>query len=361
MKNKIVLTGGGSAGHVTPNLSLIPDLQNAGWEIHYIGTKKGIESKVVPKDSVIYHSVKAGKWRRYFDWKNLTDIFNVFLGICKSTLIIRKIKPNVIFSKGGFVSVPIVIGGWLNRVPVILHESDLTPGLANKLSTPFAQNICTSFAETLDFLPKNKSIHVGSPIRQELISGDASNGLSFCGFVEGKPILMVLGGSLGSVKINKLIRDNIYDILNKFQIVHICGKGKLDKGFNEIQGYRQFEYVQKEMADLFKITDIAVGRAGSNSIFEFLYLKIPSLLIPLPKTASRGDQILNAAMFSELGYSKMLQEENLTDEAFLDALDELFHDKEKYIQKMMRAKLPDGKENIVKLINQFNIERNVMQ
>lgn len=238
----------------------------------------------------------------------------------QATVQIRKIKPRVIFSKGGYVSVPVVIAGWLNRVPVIAHESDLTPGLANRISTPFVHQLCTSFEETLNFLPSTKSLHVGSPIREDLLNGDRETGLRLCGFNDQKPIVLILGGSLGSVKLNKCVRDTLPVLLENFQIVHLCGKGKMDNEWIGIEGYKQFEYVDKEMSHIYKITDIAVARSGSNSIFEFLRLRIPSLLIPLPKTASRGDQIINAATFERLGYSKTLLEEHITNEIFVKEL-----------------------------------------
>ncbi|WHX50776.1 undecaprenyldiphospho-muramoylpentapeptide beta-N-acetylglucosaminyltransferase [Paenibacillus woosongensis] len=354
--DKIILTGGGTSGHVTPNLSLLPSLLDSGWEIHYFGTQNGIESKIVPRQFVTYHSIKAGKWRRYFDWKNFIDPINVLIGIMQATVQIRKIKPRVIFSKGGYVSVPVVIAGWLNRVPVIAHESDLTPGLANRISTPFVHQLCTSFEETLNFLPSTKSLHVGSPIREDLLNGDRETGLRLCGFNDQKPIVLILGGSLGSVKLNKCVRDTLPVLLENFQIVHLCGKGKMDNEWIGIEGYKQFEYVDKEMSHIYKITDIAVARSGSNSIFEFLRLRIPSLLIPLPKTASRGDQIINAATFERLGYSKTLLEEHITNEIFVKELFEVYKKRNDYIENMKKAAVPDGKSNILHILKKYKSE-----
>lgn len=351
---KIILTGGGTGGHVIPNIALISELKKTNWEIHYIGTKNGIEKSILENEDIIYHEVSAGKLRRYFDIKNFSDPFRVIYGIKQSIGLVKEIKPNIIFSKGGFVSVPVVIGGWFNKVPVIIHESDFTPGLANKLSMPFATKICINFQETKDDLPKNKVVYTGTPIRNELLSGDYEKGLHLCGFKDKKPIVLVMGGSLGSRNINKLVRDTILKLLNNFNIVHICGKGNIDEKLINLSGYKQFEYINKEQPHIFKISDIVISRAGANSIYEFLYLKIPSILIPLSSKSSRGDQILNAKSFEKQGFCKVLEETNLNSEIFLNNILELYNNRKAYINNMSKKSIPNGTLEILKIINEYS-------
>lgn len=348
---RIVLTGGGTAGHVTPNIALIAELKNQGWEIHYIGTKDGIEHKLISEISgVTYHSVKSGKLRRYIDIKNLTDPFRVIAGIGQSVNLIRKIQPEIIFSKGGFVSVPVVMGGWLNRIPVIVHESDITPGLANKIATKFAKVVCTTFPETVEHFSQGKAVHTGTPIRKELFVGKADRGKRISGFVEDKPVILVMGGSLGAVAINQTIRSLLNKLTRRFNIIHICGNGNFDSSLDNYPGYKQFEYVSDELPNLMALTDLVVSRAGANSIYEFLALKKPALLIPLPLSASRGDQILNARSFQKQGFSKVLEQESMTDDTLYDHIVDLFHNREKYIKAMEESDAGNGIEKVLKLI-----------
>jgi len=349
---KIVLTGGGTAGHVTSNIALIPELKKQGWEIHYIGTQDGIEHKLISDiPGVTYHSVKSGKLRRYLDIKNLTDPFKVMAGIGQSINIIRKLKPQVIFSKGGFVSVPVVVGGWFNRIPVIVHESDITPGLANKIATRFAKTVCTTFPETVKHFAPGKAIHTGTPIRQELFLGNADRGRQLCGFSSDKPVILVMGGSLGAVAINKAIRALLNKLTRRFQIVHICGKGNYDSVLEGYPGYKQFEYVNEELPHIMAMADLIVSRAGANSIFEFLALKKPALLIPLPLSASRGDQILNARSFEKQGFSKVLEQDNMTEDTLYDHIMDIYYNREKYYKAMNESNTGNGIEKVLELIN----------
>lgn len=346
------MTGGGSAGHVTPNLALIPKLRELGYEVEYIGTCDGIERKIIEEHNIKYHIISGGKLRRYFDIKNFSDPFKVIKGIWQAYDIIRKQKPDIIFSKGGFVSVPVVIGGFLNRVPVIAHESDMTPGLANKLSSPYCTKICVTFPETLAKLNKNKAILTGTPIRKELLKGNKTKGLTICGFTDYKPVLFIMGGSLGAKVINEAVRRNLDKILLNFNIIHICGKGNIENSCKSKKNYKQFEYINEELPDLMAAADIVVSRAGANSIFEFLALKKPNLLIPLSAKSSRGDQILNAASFAKSGYSMIIDEENLDDKIFLEKVNELYKNRETYIKNMSESKIGSGVEAIVKLIDE---------
>lgn len=351
MKKKIVLTGGGSAGHVTGNLALLPKLQGADWEIEYIGSRDGIEREMIEGIGLKYHPIAVGKLRRYFDLKNLKDPFKVMQGVWQAYHVLRRAKPNIVFSKGGFVAVPVVIGAWLNRIPVVIHESDLTPGLANKLCTPFAEKVCVTFGETLKHLPSEKAVHTGSPIREEVLQGDAKRGFAFTGLQPGIPVLLIIGGSLGSEKINQAIRANLDTLLQSYQILHICGKGHLDPALEGRAGYRQFEFVTQELPDLFAMTDLFISRAGANAIFEFLALKKPNLLIPLSRAASRGDQILNAKSFEKAGYSRVLFEEDLTDESLLQAIEATQANRQNYLAAMQTSTVSDAVSTILNLIN----------
>ncbi|MCA0757808.1 undecaprenyldiphospho-muramoylpentapeptide beta-N-acetylglucosaminyltransferase [Paenibacillus sp. N4] len=335
---KIMFTGGGSAGHVTVNLALIPRFLEEGWSVGYIGSEAGIERKLIaPISEVTYYPISTGKLRRYMDIQNVKDPFKVVKGLFQAYRLIKSNKPNVIFSKGGFVSVPVVIGAWLNKVPVLIHESDLTPGLANRISIPFATGVCTTFPETGSMLRGNKSRHVGAVVREEVRKGDAERGRAYCGFTRSKPVILVMGGSLGARKINQTVRQALTKLTKQFQIVHLCGKNQVDPSLN-ISGYKQFEYVNEELPDVLAMTDIVVSRAGSNSIYEFLALKKPMLLIPLTKEQSRGDQILNAQSFEKSGYCEVLYEEKLTADSLVREVEQLYGKRQVYIDTMSRTK-----------------------
>lgn len=334
---KIILTGGGTAGHVTPNIALIPELQKRGYEIHYIGSKDGIEKKLMADFDIPYYGISSGKLRRYFDVKNFTDPVRILKGYAEAAKLIKKIEPDVIFSKGGFVTVPVVLAARRKKVPCVLHESDLSPGLANKLCIPSATAICANFPETLSHLPEEKAHLTGSPIRRELFSGNRLKGLDFCGFNTGKPVILVIGGSLGSVCVNEAVRGILPQLLEKFQIIHLCGKGKLDEELQGTEGYVQFEYIQKELCDLLDAADLVISRAGANAICELLALHKPNILIPLSLNASRGDQILNAESFEKQGFSFVIREEDLTGEKLLDAVNEVYGKKNTYINAMAES------------------------
>lgn len=354
MGKKIVLTGGGTAGHVTPNIALLPALKAAGYEIEYIGSYEGIEKTLIENEGIPYYGISTGKLRRYFDLKNFSDPFRVIKGFSEAKSLLKQIKPDIIFSKGGFVAVPVVRAAASLNIPVIAHESDMTPGLANKLSFPVATKVCATFDETLKYLPDGKGVITGSPIRAELLSGDRNKALSYTGFNEEKPVLLVIGGSLGAGAINEAIRRILSKLLESFQIIHICGKGKLDPTLNQQEGYIQYEYVADELKDLFALSDIVVSRAGSNAVCELLALNKPNLLIPLSANASRGDQVLNAHSFEKKGYSLVLEEENMTDESLYQSIENLFNNKDNYIKVMEQSKNHNAVETIVALIEECN-------
>lgn len=351
---KIVLTGGGTAGHVTPNIALIPVLKEQGYEISYIGSYTGIEKKLIEEMDIPYYGIATGKFRRYFDVKNFTDPFRVIKGMFQAKKLLKQINPDVVFSKGGFVSVPVVRAASKCNIPAISHESDMTPGLANKLSAKHAVKVCCNFPETVEIIPNGKGLLTGTPIRKELLTGDKVAGLSLCGFNSEKPVLMVIGGSLGALHVNEAIRAILPELIRQYQVIHVCGKGKVDKSFYSTTGYYQFEYVNSELKDLFAAADIVVSRAGANVICELLAMKKPNLLIPLPAASSRGDQILNANSFKKQGYSAVLEEENMTNETLLEAINTLYKNREQYIEKMSSSRLNDSTNIIINLINKYS-------
>lgn len=348
----IVLTGGGTAGHVTPNIALIPSLQEEGWNIQYIGSKKGIEKELIEKTNIPYHGISSGKLRRYMSVENLKDPFKVVKGLFEAYNLLRKIKPNVVFSKGGFVTVPVVLAARMLGIPVIIHESDITPGLANKIASKGAKVICVNFPETLKYVG-NKGILTGTPIRKELFDGKAGVGRKLCGFEEDKPVLLVMGGSLGSVKINNCLRETLNDLQKDFNIVHICGKNNVDESLKGTKGYYQFEYVGEELPHLFAMADMMLSRAGANALAEIVALKLPNLLVPLSKETSRGDQILNANSMMKQGYSLVLQEEELTPETLMTNIHELYKNLNNYKASMMRSMDTSGTEKVMEQIRKY--------
>lgn len=351
-KYKIIMTGGGTAGHVTPNLALVPKLKENDFEIKYIGSKDGIEKEIIGDANIPYYEISSGKLRRYFDVKNFSDPLKVIKGISEASKILRKEKPDVIFSKGGFVAVPVVIAAFLKRIPVISHESDLTPGLANKISAPFCDKLCVTFRESLNYIKPGKGVLTGTPIRKEMLEGNASKGKKICGFTEDKEIIFIIGGSLGAKSINEEVRRNLDNILKNFNVIHICGKGNLKKNLEGKNGYIQYEYVKDELPHLLKCADYVISRAGANVIFELLALKKPTLLIPLSKKISRGDQILNANSFEKEGYAIVLDEDEMQEKngAFIEKLGELITKKEQLLNNMKNSKVSNGVNSIFDII-----------
>jgi len=348
---KILLTGGGTAGHVTPNIALMPRLKELGYDIHYMGSYEGIEKKLIADYDIPYYGIATGKFRRYFDPKNFSDPFRVIKGYAEARKIIKQIKPDIVFSKGGFVSVPVVRAAASLKVPCIIHESDMTPGLANKLCIPVADKICCNFPETLEFLPEDKAVLTGSPIRDELRKGDKISGLDFCGFNANKPVIMVIGGSLGAANVNAFVREALPELLKDFQVVHICGKEKVDNLLLTTEGYKQFEYVKTELKDIFAIADIVISRAGANAICELLALQKPNILIPLCN-GSRGDQILNAKSFESQGFSIVLEEDDITPNLLVEKVKELYEKRQEYANTMSQSSQLASIDTIIKLIEE---------
>ena len=350
-KKKIVLTGGGTAGHVSPNIALLPYLQEAGYEITYMGSKNGIEKNLIADFGLPYVGISTGKLRRYFDVKNFTDPFRVVNGFREARKFLKKYKPDVVFSKGGFVSVPVVRAAASLHIPCVIHESDMTPGLANKLCFGSAKKICCNFPETLGTLPANKAVLTGTPIRGELFTGDREKGLEICGFSAERPVLMIMGGSQGSVSVNNAVRSNLPELLKTFQIVHLCGKGNYDASLENVEDYRQFEYVKEDLKHIFAAADLLVSRAGANAICEILALGKPSLLIPLPTKGSRGDQILNANSFAQQGFSEVLEDEKASDQ-IVEKVTALYENRAKYCEAMKASHQTDAIPIIMGLIEE---------
>ena len=347
---KIVMTGGGTAGHVTPNLALVPLLKEKGYEIFYIGSYNGIEKKLVENAGITYYGISSGKLRRYHDWKNFTDPFRVIKGFSEANQLLKHIQPDVVFSKGGFVSVPVVMAAARQHIPATIHESDMTPGLANKLAIPFASKVCCNFPETMQYLPDGKAVHTGSPIRKELFSGNREAGLAFTGFSADKPVILIMGGSIGSRFINNAVWSSLDTLLEKFQIVHLVGKGNINNDLVGRAGYQQYEFISEQLNDIFAMTDLMISRAGANSISEILALKIPNILIPLSAAASRGDQILNAESYKKQGFSTVLQEEELTGELLVSSVEDVYARRDEIKEKMASSKLLDANSTILDLI-----------
>lgn len=349
MRKKIVLTGGGTAGHITPNIALLPRLEQKGYDVFYIGSYDGMEKRLMADFQIPYYGISTGKFRRYFDLKNFTDPFRVLKGFAEARKILKDIQPDLVFSKGGFVAVPVVRAAASLKIPCVIHESDMTPGLANKLCIPVAKKVCCNFPETLRTLPASKAILTGSPIREELLHGNREAAYRLCGFDSSKPVLMVIGGSLGSAAINQAVRESLPALLADFQIVHICGKDKIDNLLLNTNGYRQFEYLKTELKDVFAMADVVVSRAGANAICELLALKKPNLLIPLSAGASRGDQILNARSFEAQGFSMVLDEDYLSPGLLTEKVQELYFTRQTYIAAMSRSQQTNAISTLISL------------
>jgi UDP-N-acetylglucosamine--N-acetylmuramyl-(pentapeptide) pyrophosphoryl-undecaprenol N-acetylglucosamine transferase len=353
MMPMIVFTGGGTAGHVAPNIALIAELSQKTWKIVYIGSVQGIEKQMIEPLKIPFYGISSGKLRRYLSIKNILDPFKVVIGVVQAFFLLNKLKPNVVFSKGGFVAFPVVIAAWLNRIPVVAHESDMSPGLANRLCFPFVNKICLTFeAGKKHFKTQNKIEVTGTPIRKQLFAGNATNGLQLCGFTPDKPCILVIGGSLGAGSINRSIREALPQLTQDYQIIHLCGKGKLDPSLNNQEGYKQFEYADEELAHLFAAASIIISRAGANSLYEILALAKPHILIPLPAEVSRGDQIQNARYFEELGISQVIEDRSLNKDNLLQVLHELKNNKNDIYNKIIALNIKPATEKIVAIIEE---------
>lgn len=325
----IVLTGGGTAGHVMPNLALAPELKRAGFSLAYIGSR-GIEEELVKHAGIRFFQIRSGKLRRYFAFANLFDVLWVAVGIFQSFLLILRLRPACVFSKGGFVAVPVSIGAWLAGVPVVSHESDVSPGLANRIISRFARMNLYAFPETLGYLFGRPSRCVGIPVRPEIYLGERSKGLQLCGWSGSGldshlPVVLFMGGSQGAKFINEVLVSSLPELLKFCRVIHLTGRGKMNVAQLEAlpvevrSRYKFFDFLNQEMPDVLAASDLAVCRAGANSIFELLAIRKPMILIPLEK-GSRGDQVLNAASFNQQGLAKVLRESEITLDQFVSTI-----------------------------------------
>lgn len=332
-KIKIVLTGGGTAGHVLPHFAMLHLYKEAGWEILYIGSA-GIEKQLASNEGLRFREIRAGKLRRHLSFQNLLDIFWVLWGILQSLKIMHKERPQLVFSKGGYVSVPVAVAASLLKIPVITHESDLSPGLANRIITKFSKKILCAFPETVKQLPAQKGQWVGLPVRNDLHLGNKETGFELCHFWsdDPRPVILIMGGSQGATRINQAIEKTSSKILESFRLIHLTGKGKPTGLVKD--GYKEFEFVSDELKHLLAISDFVICRSGANTIFELLSLQIPMLMVPL-EIASRGDQVENALFFAKNNWGLILRESTLSPEKLLESLDEL-RDKAPSIKTAMK-------------------------
>lgn len=354
MKAKIVFTGGGSAGHVTPNMALIEAFLKDQVSVAYIGSISGIEKKLIEEMNIPYYGIQTGKLRRYLTWQHILEPFKMMYGLFQSFFLLHRIQPEVVFSKGGFVSFPVVVTAWLKRIPVVAHESDMTPGLANKLAVPFVKKICINFPPAAQYFKHPERVFVtGTPIREVLLQGNAHRALKMTGFTQDKPTIMVIGGSLGAKKINQMVRAILPMLLERYQVIHICGRGNIDTSLENAHGYRQFEFVGAELGDLFALSDMVISRSGANALYELLTLAKPHLLIPLSKDASRGDQIDNAAYFEEKGVSHVLQEKDMTAQTLISATEKVMLERDDLVTKVQTLGLRSATEKVKRVIESF--------
>jgi UDP-N-acetylglucosamine--N-acetylmuramyl-(pentapeptide) pyrophosphoryl-undecaprenol N-acetylglucosamine transferase len=335
---------------VVPNLPLMASMREAGWAVTYLGAGEP-EASLVEAQGIDFQRLPAGKLRRYFSLENLLDAFRTLGGIWRAFFALRRLKPAVVFSKGGYVGFPVVVGAWLNRVPVVAHESDLTPGLANRLSLPFVAAVCVNFADT-HFKTDVPIAHTGTPLRVALVNGSAERGRSFLDVQTGQPILLVVGGSLGAQAVNKVVREALA-VLGDYFVVHVCGPGRRDETLAGRPGYRQLEYVTDDWGDVLAAAELVISRAGANALFELVALGKPHVLVPLTRRASRGDQIENAEYAERQGWSFVLSEEALTPASLRAAVDTVAGDIEGFKRRLADAGLRDGTQAIVAEIERY--------
>ena len=342
---RAVVTGGGSAGHVVPALPIIEALKARDWGITYIGSDSGLEEQLVAPLGVPYVGVRPGKLRRYWSFENVIDAFRVPLSILHAFRVLRRIRPDVVFSKGGFVAFPVVVAAWLRRIPVVAHESDLSPGLANRLTLPFIASLCVNFDTT--GVNARRVVHTGTPVRESLVRGDRDRGLAAAGFSGDRPVLAVFGGSLGAERLNHIVRDALPSLTQTFDVLHVCGAGKVDPAYLETAGYEQRDFVGTEWGDMLASADVVVSRSGANSLYELLILRKPNLLVPLPASASRGDQIENAAFAASRGFSMVVAEADLTSALLVDRVTALRDEAPTWQERLHAFQAPDSTGLIV--------------
>lgn len=362
--SSLVLTGGGTAGHVWPNFALFDSLNSplshefkaGNLQVHYFGSHTGLERELVTKTmpSWNYHSIATGKFRRYVSLKNFFDPFRVLLGFWQSFWLLRKIKPFVVFSKGGFVSAPVVWAAWLNGIPVVIHESDATPALATKLTMPFARKILFAFPESIHHLPKffqKKAYEVGLPLRASLFGLSNEQGRAYFQFHNDKKVVLIFGGSLGAKVINENISHVLPELCTRYNIIHITGKNRIPHSTHP--DYRQFEFLKDDMKFAYAAANLAVCRAGASSIFELLNARIPMILIPLGLAASRGDQIINAQIFVRKGWAESYEENQFKGDTILKIIENSFKVLDKKKGVLIEAAINDSADKVASMLFEY--------
>ena len=343
---KILFCGGGSAGHVIPNIALIEQLDE--YAVSYIGTG-GIEEDICKSNGIEFYKFDAVKFVRGKIFCNFTIPFKLIKSIKQAGKILDRIKPDLLFCKGGYVCIPPAIAAKKRKIPILTHESDIEAGLANKLIAPKCKKILTAFPDTASNFKNGK--FVGTPMRKNLFNRDRSEAKKNLG-LDHRPTVIVFGGGSGSKIINENIRKIAFELCKKVNILHLCGKGNVVN--SNIYGYKQIEFAQ-DMGEVYACADYAVARCGSNSAFELIALKIPTLFIPLENKASRGDQVKNAEYFYNAGLCKVLKEGDLSPETLKSAIENLIAD-EKIKAALEKSNFKCGNEAI-----KTEVERTLLQ
>ncbi len=350
-KKRLLFTGGGTLGHVMPNLPLIRHYQAQGYEVRYIGSYKGAERVFIEALGIPYSPIRTGKLRRYFDWQNFLDIFNVLVGLIQCLWLLLRWRPRGLFSKGGYVALPPVIAAGLLRIPVVIHESDRTPGLTTRLSKRFATKICVAFQDTTAFFDAQKVHWTGLPVREAVFTADPKVGAAFLGYDGTRPILLVFGGSLGAAFLNDFVRTQVRaGHLDAYDIVNICGKGKLDPTL-QAANYRQYEQLDADFLPIMKAAEVVITRGGATSLFELLAMKKPPIIVPLSKQSSRGDQIDNAAYFTALGVAYTIEEEAVTWAAIQQLLNQLEQERTQLVRKIEQLEFGQATQKVIATID----------
>lgn len=342
----VLVSGGGSGGHVTPAIAVAQALVSDGIDVTFVGSNSGLEAMLVEPTGLRFCGISAGKLRRYFSWQNFSDAGRVLLGIMQALWLVGRERPQAVFSKGGFVAFPVVFAAWVWRVPVVAHESDATQGLANRLSAPFVKTLCTGFPDTKAGNFKGRFVYTGAPIRPELERGDAAAGRELIGAQAGQQVLLITGGSLGADALNTAVVAGLEELQAAgWFVVHICGAGKQRTAASA--GYRAYDYVAAGWADMLAAADLVVSRAGANTVFELLALQKPNLLIPLPAAGSRGDQLDNARYAQEGGFSRVLPQSELDGTRLVAEVEALWRDRVEVRSRLAEFVAPDAVAAIV--------------
>lgn len=354
-----VFAGGGTGGHIYPGLAVAGELRrlaaskNEKIRIVWIGNSAGMDRNLVEKsgEADLFYGVPSGKLRRCFSFQNFLDLFKIAAGFVKSFFFLLKVKPDVLFSKGGFVSVPPCVAAHFLHIKTFTHECDFTPGLATRINSRFVSKILVSYEETKKYFSQknqDKIIVTGNPVRHEFYTADPERGRKFLftgrqDYNPSKPVLLVVGGSLGAHQINALVAENLEWLVSRFNVVHQCGARDADEMPKNVSGYFLYPFIYSEMPNVLAAADIVLGRAGANSIWEFSALGKPMVLLPLCGSGTRGDQVDNAEYFAVSGAAEVLLGKDATSENLKNALEKLLDEKTRLGFAAASKKLSDGK------------------